>query len=85
MTMQDTQDIDIHALLSERRQIAVIWSVEDVQAIRPDLNEDQSWEVLQTVESKADASLGVTWDTLEWVAQDLFGDARDSTTNRGRP
>jgi len=76
--MQDTQEIDIRVLLAERRQIAVIWSVEDVQEVRPDLSEDQGWDVLQVVQRRHDATLGVTWDTLEWVARDLFGDAPDS-------
>ena len=73
--MQDTQDIDIHALLAERRQIAVIWSIEDVQEVRPDLSGDQAWEVLQVACKSHDATLGVTWETLECAAQSLFGDA----------
>ena len=43
-------DIDVHAFLAERRQIALIWSIEDVQGIRPDLGDEQGWEVLQNVD-----------------------------------
>jgi hypothetical protein len=71
-------EIDIHALLAERRQIADVWSIEDVQAVRPDLSEDQCWEVLQFTDSTKDAELGITWLTLEMAAEHLFGDAPET-------
>jgi hypothetical protein len=77
-TMTPNHDIDIDALLADRKQIALIWSIEDVQEVRPDLTDKQAWEVLQQVKSHHDATLGVTWETLEWVAQDLFGDAPET-------
>lgn len=67
-----TKEIDVHALLAERRQIAVIWSIEDVQQERPDLNDDQAWEVLQRVEHCHDCNYGITWDHLRMAAHDLF-------------
>jgi len=76
--MQDTSDINIHALLAERRQIAAIWGIEDVQQIRPDLSEDQAWEVLQAVSRQHDAEFGVTWLTLELTAEELLGPALDT-------
>ena len=66
---------DIDALLAKRRQIAHIWSIEDVQGIRPDLTEEQCWEVLQHVDHYKDAELGITWLTLEMAAEHLCGDA----------
>jgi hypothetical protein len=74
-TTATNHDIDIHALLADRKQIALVWSIEDVQEVRPDLTDKQAWEVLQQVKSGHDATLGVNWETLEWAAQDLFGDA----------
>lgn len=74
----EQHEIDIQAIPAKRREIALIWCIEDVQVVRPDLSEDQAWEVLQVVQRRHDATLGVTWDTLEWVAQDLFGDAPKS-------
>jgi hypothetical protein len=76
--MKDTPDIDIDALLANRKQIGIFWTTEDVQQMRPDLTDDQAWEVLQQVKSDHDATLGVNWDTLEWAANDLFGDAPDA-------
>jgi hypothetical protein len=62
----------VHDLLAKHRQIAAIWSVEDVQEIRPDLTEDQAWEVLDLVGDKHDAEWGITWTMLQDVADALF-------------
>ena len=77
-TMPPNDDIEIDALLAERKQIAFIWSIEDVQEVRPDLTDEQAWQALQQVKSDHDATIGVTWDTLEWAAKDLFGDAPET-------
>jgi hypothetical protein len=69
---------DIDALLAERRQIAAIWSVEDVQQVRPDLTEDQCWEVLRQVDRRHDAEVGINWIVLECHADDLFGSAPET-------
>ena len=37
-----------------------------------DLTDDQAWEVLEEVGRKHDAELGISWTTLEVVADDLF-------------
>jgi hypothetical protein len=66
---------EIHTLLRENRQIAAIWSIEDVLQVRPDLTKDQAWDVLQQVEQIHDANWGISWQTLEIVACDLFGPA----------
>ena len=81
--LPEPNEIDIHALLAERRQIAHIWSTEDVLCNRPDLNEDQAWEVLRNVDRHKDAELGITWLTLEMAAEHLFGDAPDPDESEG--
>lgn len=58
--------------LTRQRQIAIIWSSEDVQAQRPDLSRDQAWEVLLECERVHDAELGFTWLLIETVAEELF-------------
>ncbi len=65
-------NVDIHQLLAERCEIAIIWSIEDVQGVRPDLNEDQAWQVLQRCERLQDCELGFNWLLIETVADDLF-------------
>jgi hypothetical protein len=65
-------DIDISALLARQKQIAAIWSVEDVEEIRPDLDDEQAWAVLQAVADRHDCDLGISWATLEIIADDLY-------------
>ena len=62
----------VRQLLAKHRQIAAIWCIEDVKGIRPHLTDDQAWEVLQQVGDIHDAEYGITWTTLETVADDLF-------------
>lgn len=76
--LNDSDDIDVHALLARRKQIAAIWSVEDVQQVRPDLTAEQAWEVLREVGRRHDAELGITWLTLECFAEDRFGRAPET-------
>ena len=65
-------EIDIDELLIRRKQVAVIWSVEDVQSVRRDLTDAQSWEVLQQCRQVHDCELGFNWLLIETVADDLF-------------
>lgn len=71
-------DSAIQGLLATRRQIAAIWSIEDVLSVRPDLNAEQCWEVLEQVGRKHDAGIGITWNTLEFTAHWLFGNAPET-------
>jgi len=66
-------DVDIHELLAENRQIADIWGVDDVRALRPDLNADQAWRILQTVVERLDRNVGITCGTVETTAVELYG------------
>lgn len=76
-------DIDIHQLLRKRRQVAVVWSIEDVQSVRPDLTEDEAWEVLQECERKHDCEYGFTWSYIECMADLLF--RKQPAKDGGRP
>lgn len=53
-------------------EIAIIWNIEDVQSIRPDLTHKQASVVLQQLKKVHDASIGINWNTIEVVADDLF-------------
>ena len=71
-SVYDTQSVPVK-LLAEQKKIAVVWSVEDVQHVRSDLNKEQAWDVLEACESKHDACVGINWDVLEVIASCLFG------------
>jgi hypothetical protein len=84
-TIQATQsaidagtEIDLDDLLAGHRKIAIVWCIEDVQDVRPDLTDEQAWEVLRQVKRNHDAGIGINWYTLEWNAEDLFGDAPET-------
>jgi hypothetical protein len=69
----------VHDLLAKHRQIAAIWAIEDVKGVRPHLTDDQAWEVLEQLGDKHDAEWGISWTTLETVADDLFPEPDDPT------
>jgi len=73
----------VHDLLAKHRQIGAIWAIEDVKGSRPHLTDDQAWEVLERVGEKHDAEWGITWTTLESVADDLFPASDDSDRTAG--
>ena len=59
--------------MGESFSISIKWSTEDVAAIRPDLDFNQQKKVLLHVEQHQDANQGVTWETLECAAEELYG------------
>ena len=75
--------VDIHAHLAERRQIADIWGIEDVQQVRPGLTDDQAWEVLKSVRRYFDATIGINWDVLECHVEMLYGFAPETDDAEG--
>jgi hypothetical protein len=71
-------NVDIDELLQERRLVAVIWSVGDVQEVRPDLTDDQAWQVLKECDRQQDCEAGFTWSHIDTVANNLFGPPYDN-------
>ena len=67
-------ETNLKPLLTSAGEIAIVWSVEDVLEIRPDLSREQAAEVLEHVSQDHDAGIGINWQTLEYVADELFGD-----------
>ena len=56
----------------ERKELVDTWCVDDVQTVRADLNDEQSFQVLCRVAHNFDAEYGVNWDTLKITADDLY-------------
>jgi hypothetical protein len=48
------------------------WYTSDVQDVRPDLSDDQAWEVLQEIKRTHDATVGINWDVINCTADNLF-------------
>jgi|TARA_R100001143_G_scaffold60821_1_gene60643 hypothetical protein len=57
---------------NDTNSIAIIWSIEDVKEIRPDLDDEACMDVLGYVQNKHDATIGVSWETLEIHSEYLF-------------
>jgi len=68
----DIDDVDFPQLLARDGKIAAIWCILDVKGIRPDLTDEQAWEVLEEVGRKHDAEYGISWTTLGDVADMMF-------------
>jgi hypothetical protein len=48
------------------------WHIEDVQSVRPDLDDDQAIEVLNMMEQEFDANNGINWEVIEYTADALY-------------
>ena len=53
--------------------ILVEWTIGDVQSVRPDLTDEQAFDVLQQAVEQHDATVGINWEALEYHAVDMFG------------
>ena len=49
-----------------------VWHLEDIKGERPDLTEEQCREVLERVGDKRDAEIGINWEVIRTIADDLF-------------
>ena len=52
--------------------ITISWHISDVQEVRPDLSDQDARQVLRIVRRYHDACIGVNWEVLQTVADDLF-------------
>jgi hypothetical protein len=55
-----------------KNSISVMWHIDDIKTIRPDLNNSESMQVLEFVRDNHDASIGINWDVLEDIAEILY-------------
>jgi hypothetical protein len=61
------------AFYDEKTETLIIkWNVEDVQSVRPDLNNEQANDVLYVLAENFDANIGVDWDVIMMAAEQLF-------------
>ena len=57
---------------ANKHSIFIEWCIDDVKEVREDLDDEQAMEVLEFVKDKHDATMGITWDTLEYAADYLY-------------
>ena len=58
--------------INPQREIAIIWSINDVKGVCPELSDEQAMQVLQQVQSRHDPIIGVNWEVLDVIASELF-------------
>jgi hypothetical protein len=73
-----------HWTLNHDKQIAAIWGIQDVQELRPDLTDDQAWEILQQVDHHHDRDGGITRNTIRHTANELFPEPGQQRQKRTR-
>jgi hypothetical protein len=71
-TLAQLTDEQVQAYFASTGRIAIIWSVEDVKEVRPDLDDEQCAEVLSACENRHDANIGINWEVIETRAGWVF-------------
>jgi len=54
------------------RSIQIAWTTDDVQLARPDLTENQAWEILKAIQNENNHRIEVNWDTVGGMATWLY-------------
>lgn len=59
----------------EKRQIAIIWDIDDVQDMAKKRNmkltDEQAFEILTKMKSQHDCTIGINWDTIDCYLDDI--------------
>jgi|GEM_PF-3454351 len=74
--------IDIGQLIAEHSAIALVWDAAHVRDQRPDLTNEQAWEVLQECERSWDRLNDPMLETIRQVAENLFPNPRGKAALR---
>jgi hypothetical protein len=60
-------------------EIAIIWSTEDVKMQCEWLDDEQALDVLNHIDHKHDACIGVNWDVIEYTAHFMYPKPEEKT------
>lgn len=64
------------------RQIAIIWDIDDVHGLGYNLTDEQAIDVLRICSDNHDATLGITWDTLECAVEYFYPEEYNSKQDK---
>lgn len=65
-------ELDLEDLLLTNRMIGQFWATGDLQNIRPDLSEEQAWQVLQQADGRQNPHDPISLEVLSRIAESLF-------------
>ncbi len=60
--------------MSLTKKISITWGIDDVLSVRPHLTKFQASLVLEYIKKNHDASVGINWDVVEAVSDNLFSE-----------
>lgn len=72
MTTEYDYICSLREALARHGYMAVLWHIDDVLHLRPDLTAEQAMEVLQECVDKHHADWGITSETIRTMAEELF-------------
>jgi hypothetical protein len=52
------------------RQVAIIWSIEDVQALDKNISDSEAMIILKRAENHHDAEIGINWEVLQYYVDE---------------
>ena len=53
-------------------EIAIVWSAEDVKQECEWLTDEQALDVLQAIEHRHDACIGINWEVIYYTAEQMY-------------
>lgn len=74
-------EFDLHDHLELHHEVAAVWGIEDVRCVRPDLTEDQAWDVLKECQRVYDCNHRFNWLFIDSVAESLFPETSSPDTS----
>lgn len=72
----------VKATLAEMKTIATLWTTRDVQFYRPELTDEQAWQVLQECQAKDPGGYRMSFRVINCVANRLFGSKAKSRATK---
>lgn len=64
--------VDAGIDFDKNTQIAIVWSIEDVQGQDETLTDEEAMNVLDMLENKHDCNYGISWDTIDDTIANLY-------------
>lgn len=75
-------DIDMDELLADNLAIGIVWDTSHVKDQRPDLTDEQAWQVLQECQSSWDRLNDAMLETIRQVAGNLYPTGKEGLRRR---
>jgi hypothetical protein len=70
----------------EQDTCTIVWHIEDILSVRPDLSNEQARKLLRQLKNNHDASIGINWDVIDIYAETAFPiveEAKSQSSNGG--